>query len=71
VAAARHRVATARVVVVATPVYKASCTGLLKAFLDGYGPDALADVGPLLDAWLARWAATLGRAVPAPLPYGG
>lgn len=118
VAAARHRVATARVVVVATPVYKASYTGLLKAFLDGYGPDALADVvvvpvvvsaspahalagevhlrpvlvelgavvpartfavtegqladvGPLLEAWLERWAATLGRAVPAPLPHSG
>lgn len=44
VTAARQRVAAARVVVVATPVYKASYTGLLKAFLDGYGPDALADV---------------------------
>jgi FMN reductase len=118
VAAARDRVATARVVVVATPVYKASYTGLLKAFLDGYGPDALADVvvvpvvvsaspahalagevhlrpvlvelgavvpartfavtegqladaGPLLDAWLERWAATLSRSVLAPLPHSG
>jgi FMN reductase len=44
VSAARDRVAAARLVVVATPVYKASYTGLLKAFLDGYGPDALADV---------------------------
>ncbi|MFD2794839.1 NADPH-dependent FMN reductase [Promicromonospora vindobonensis] len=44
VTAARDRVAAARLVVVATPVYKASYTGLLKAFLDGYGPDALADV---------------------------
>src|SRR5690606_29937739 len=44
VTAARERVAAARVVVVATPVYKASYTGLLKAFLDGYGPDALAGV---------------------------
>jgi FMN reductase len=44
VTAARERVAAARLVVVATPVYKASYTGLLKAFLDGYGPDALADV---------------------------
>lgn len=44
VTAARQRVAAARVLVVATPVYKASYTGLLKAFLDGYGPDALADV---------------------------
>jgi FMN reductase len=30
------------VLVVATPVYKGSYTGLLKSFLDGYGPDALA-----------------------------
>lgn len=44
VTAARGRVAGARLVVVATPVYKASYTGLLKAFLDGYGPDVLADV---------------------------
>jgi FMN reductase len=44
VAAARDRVAAARLVVVATPVYKASYTGLLKGFLDGYGPDGLADV---------------------------
>lgn len=41
---ARRAVAGARVAVVATPVYKASYTGLLKAFLDGYGPDGLADV---------------------------
>ena len=114
VTAARDLVATARLVVVATPVYKASYTGLLKAFLDGYGPDALAgvvavpvvvsaspahalagevhlrpvlvelgavvpartfaltegqlaDVGPVLDAWTERWAATLGRTVPAPV----
>ncbi|NMR20320.1 NAD(P)H-dependent oxidoreductase [Cellulomonas fimi] len=39
--AARDRVARAAVVVVATPVYKASYTGLLKAFLDLYGPDGL------------------------------
>ena len=37
-------VAAARVVVVATPVYKASYTGLLKAFLDLYGPRAWAGV---------------------------
>ncbi|MGG7510485.1 NADPH-dependent FMN reductase [Plantibacter sp. YIM 135249] len=30
-----------RLLVVATPVYKGSYTGLLKAFLDGYGPGAL------------------------------
>ncbi|MFI2753137.1 NADPH-dependent FMN reductase [Cellulomonas sp. P22] len=39
--AALDRLATARVAVVATPVYKASYTGLLKAFLDLYGADGL------------------------------
>ena len=34
-------VAAADVLVVATPVYKASFTGLLKSFLDLYGPDGL------------------------------
>jgi FMN reductase len=43
-AEARAAVAAAGVVVVATPVHKASFTGLLKGFLDGYGPDALAGV---------------------------
>jgi len=42
--AARERLASATVAVVATPVYKASYTGLLKAFLDLYGPDGLAGV---------------------------
>ncbi|MGO1583947.1 MAG: NADPH-dependent FMN reductase [Actinomycetaceae bacterium] len=42
--AALRQVAAADVVVVATPVYKASYTGLLKAFLDLYGPDGLAGV---------------------------
>ncbi|KRC33297.1 FMN reductase [Oerskovia sp. Root22] len=42
--AAREVVAGATVVVVATPVYKGSYTGLLKAFLDLYGPDGLAGV---------------------------
>ncbi|MFE6234475.1 NADPH-dependent FMN reductase [Cellulosimicrobium sp. NPDC057862] len=42
--AARDRLAAATVAVVATPVYKASYTGLLKAFLDLYGPDGLASV---------------------------
>ncbi|MDN4641951.1 NAD(P)H-dependent oxidoreductase [Agreia sp. PsM10] len=37
----RRALSTARVLVVATPVYKGSYTGLLKAFLDGYAPDAL------------------------------
>ncbi|WP_435738364.1 NAD(P)H-dependent oxidoreductase [Cellulosimicrobium sp. PMB13] len=42
--AATARLAAARVAVVATPVYKASYTGLLKAFLDLYGPGGLAGV---------------------------
>ena len=37
-------VQAARLVVVATPVYKASYTGLLKSFLDLYGPNGLAGV---------------------------
>src|SRR5699024_7928210 len=42
--AALERAAAADVLVVATPVYKASYTGLLKSFLDLYGPDGLAGV---------------------------
>ncbi|WP_454048579.1 NAD(P)H-dependent oxidoreductase [Cellulomonas sp. Marseille-Q8402] len=42
--AALARLAAADVAVVATPVYKASYTGLLKAFLDLYGPDGLTGV---------------------------
>ncbi|MFJ4108238.1 NADPH-dependent FMN reductase [Oerskovia enterophila] len=42
--AAREIVAGATVLIVATPVYKGSYTGLLKAFLDLYGPDGLAGV---------------------------
>lgn len=42
--AALTRLASASVAVVATPVYKASYTGLLKTFLDGYGHDGLAGV---------------------------
>ncbi|MFI2102256.1 NADPH-dependent FMN reductase [Isoptericola sp. NPDC019693] len=41
---AKERLARATVAVVATPVYKASYTGLLKSFLDLYGPDGLAGV---------------------------
>jgi FMN reductase len=41
---ALRTVASARFVVVATPVYKASYTGLLKAFLDRYGHRGLAGV---------------------------
>ena len=41
---ARELAARATVLVVATPVYKGSYTGLLKAFLDLYGPHALAGV---------------------------
>ena len=44
VTAVRERVAAAGLLVLATPVYKASYTGVLKTFLDGYGPDGLADV---------------------------
>lgn len=36
--------ASAHLLVVATPVYKASYTGLLKSFVDLYGPDGLRDV---------------------------
>lgn len=39
--AALAAVAGADLLVVATPVYKASFTGLLKSFLDLYGPDGL------------------------------
>jgi FMN reductase len=42
--AALATVADARLLVVATPVYKASYTGLLKSFLDLYGPAGLAGV---------------------------
>ncbi|WP_029291018.1 NADPH-dependent FMN reductase [Cellulomonas sp. HZM] len=41
---ARATLAAADVAVIATPVYKASYTGLLKAFLDLHGPDGLAGV---------------------------
>jgi FMN reductase len=42
--AALARLAAADVAVIATPVYKASYTGLLKAFLDLYGADGLSGV---------------------------
>jgi FMN reductase len=42
--AALAQLAAADVAVVATPVHKASYTGLLKAFLDLHGPDGLAGV---------------------------
>ncbi|SDB93441.1 FMN reductase [Sanguibacter gelidistatuariae] len=42
--AATATLAAATVAVIASPVYKASYTGLLKAFLDLYGPDGLAGV---------------------------
>ena len=38
---ARDQVAAARLVVIATPIYKASYSGLLKTFLDLLPPDAL------------------------------
>jgi len=70
--------ASARLLVVATPVYKASYTGLLKAFLDGYGPRGLEGVPvvPLVvsaspahahagDAHLVPLLVELGAVVPA------
>ncbi|MFE5407518.1 NADPH-dependent FMN reductase [Microbacterium sp. NPDC056569] len=39
-----ERVASADVLIVASPTYKATYTGLLKAFLDRHGADALAGV---------------------------
>lgn len=42
--AALATLASATVAIVATPVYKASYTGLLKSFLDLYGPNGLAGV---------------------------
>lgn len=42
--AALATLASATVAIVATPVYKASYTGLLKSFLDLYGPGGLAGV---------------------------
>ncbi len=42
VAALTGRVARADVIVAACPTYKATYTGLLKAFLDNYGNDGLA-----------------------------
>ncbi|HTE60097.1 MAG TPA: NAD(P)H-dependent oxidoreductase [Solirubrobacteraceae bacterium] len=44
VADALNTVTRADVLVVATPTYKGTYTGLLKAFLDRLGPDALAGV---------------------------
>ena len=49
-AAAYERVTAADALVVATPVYKGSYTGLLKAFLDPVAPAALADTPVLLAA---------------------
>lgn len=42
VSALTAKVAAADIVVVASPTYKATYTGLLKAFLDNYGNDGLA-----------------------------
>ncbi len=42
VAAVNRRVAGADVIITACPTYKATYTGLLKAFLDSYGNDGLA-----------------------------
>lgn len=43
-AAQRERAASADLLIVATPSYKGSYTGLLKAFFDGYGPTSLRGV---------------------------
>ena len=77
-APAREAVAAADVLVVASPTYKASYTGLLKLFLDGYGPDALAGIravplmigaGPghalAVDVHLTPLLLELGASVPA------
>jgi FMN reductase len=40
----RSILAGAELAVIASPTYKATYTGLLKAFLDGFGPDALRGV---------------------------
>jgi FMN reductase len=68
----------ARLLVVATPVYKASYTGLLKAFLDQYGPRGLerVPVVPLVvaaspahasagDSYLVPLLGELGAEVPS------
>lgn len=70
--------AASTVAVIATPVYKASYTGLLKSFLDLYGSDALAGVAavPLVvsaaaghalvgDVHLRALLVELGAVVPA------
>lgn len=49
-AAADEQVLAADALVVATPVYKGSYTGLLKAFVDPLAPASLADVPVLLAA---------------------
>lgn len=74
---ARDTVSAADLLVVATPVYKATYTGLLKVFLDGYGAGALTGVtavGLIVSAAPAHLLATdihlrsllveLGAAVP-------
>ena len=72
-------VAGARVLLVATPVYKASYTGLLKLFLDQLPPQALAGTvtvpvtvaaapghAPLADLHLRPVLAELGASLPVP-----
>lgn len=44
---ARDRVAHSQIVIVASPVYKGSYTGLLKAFLDGYDRTSLSGVAAI------------------------
>lgn len=79
VAQAVRDAAEARILIVATPVYKASFTGLLKLFLDRFGPGGLQDavavpvlVGAapahlaLADLQLRIVLGELGAALPAP-----
>jgi FMN reductase len=82
VVAASTAVASADIVVVASPTYKATYTGLLKAFLDRYGADALAGVvavgvmvgaaphhAPGGERYLRPLLEELGAHVPAPTLY--
>lgn len=63
IAGLRRRVAEATVLVVATPSYKASLPGLLKVFLDGFGPDSLSvtAVVPVVVAGSPEHAASTSR----------
>lgn len=79
VASARETVRRADLVVVATPVYKAGYTGLLKLFLDGLDPTALEETvavpvvvsassahGALADLQLRLVLQSVGALLPVP-----